>query len=122
MTNYKIQITSAFVASLLAITSSIQIANAQENQTEVQGSTQIEGSIDQLLQVHPVLSELMQEDDTGVIEYLSGLETQEAVQTLLALESLQDLVKLQTLHMIVEGLGNQTGPGNQTGLGNQTGT
>ena len=81
MTNDKIQITSAFVASLLAIavlTSSMQIANAQENQTEVQESTQIEESIDQLLQVHPVLSELMQEDDTGVIEYLNGLETQEA--------------------------------------------
>jgi hypothetical protein len=58
-----------------------------------------------LLQVHPVLSELMQEDDTGVIECLNGLETQEAVQTQLALESLQDLVKLQTLHMIAEGLG-----------------
>lgn len=118
MTNDKIQITSAFVASLLAIavlTSSMQIANAQENQTEVQESTQIEGSIDQLLQVHPVLSELMQEDDTGVIEYLNGLETQEAVQTLLALESLQDLEKLQTLHMIAEGVGNQTGLGNQSG-------
>ncbi len=57
MINDKIQITSSFTASLLAIavvTGSMQILNAQENQTEVQESIQIEGIVDELLSVHPV--------------------------------------------------------------------
>lgn len=101
-----------------------QVAIAQENQTEVQESIQIEGIIDELLQVHPVLSELMQEDDIGVIEYLNELETQEAVHQLLALKTLQNLIELQSSHEMAEGLGNMTATmGNQTAAvaGNQTG-
>jgi hypothetical protein len=126
MLNDKIQITSAFVASLLAVavlSNSVQTANAQENQTEVQESIQVEGIIDELLQVHPVLSELLHEEATGVVEYLNELETQEAVHTLLALKTLQNLVELQSSHEMAEGLGNMTAAmGNQTAAAtNQTG-
>jgi hypothetical protein len=125
MLNDKIQITSAFVASVLAIAvlmSSIQLANAQENQTEVQESIQIEGIVDELLSVHPVLSELMQEDDAAVVEYLNELETQEAVHTLLALKTLQSLIELQSSHLMAGGITNQTAMGNQTAaIANQTG-
>ncbi len=68
-----------------------------------------------MLSVHPVLSELMQEDDAAVVEYLNELETQEAVHTLLALKTLQSLMELQSSHEMTEGLGNVT-----TAMGNQT--
>lgn len=58
-----IQISSIFVVSLLltaVLTSAIQLAAAQDNQTEIQESIRIQGVIDELLQVHPVLSELME--------------------------------------------------------------
>ena len=112
MTRDNIQVPGAFAASFMVVallTSSIQLASGQENETEVQESVQIEGIIDELLQVHPVLSELMEEEElTDVVEYLNGLETQEAIHTLLALEVLQDLVELQSSHVIAEGLRNQT--------------
>ena len=110
-----------FVITVLA--TSTQLADAQENQTEMQESIQIEGIIDELLQVHPVLSELMQEEDTGVVEYLNELESQEAVQTLLALKTLQNLVELQSSYEMAEGLANATAAiGNQTTAAtNQTG-
>ena len=118
MSKQNIQMISAFVASVLVLSvlaGSVQITTAQENQTEVTESTQIEGIIDELLLVHPVLSELAEEEDTGVIEYLNELDTQEAVHTLLALKALQSLIELQSSHMLAEGLGNQTGAmGNQT--------
>lgn len=121
----RIQLNSTFIASLLVITvltSSIELANAQQNQTVVQNSTQIEGIIDELLQILPVLSELMQEDDIVLVEYSNESETQEAVQTLLALKSLQSLIELQSSHMMAQGLGNQTALGNQTVVvPNQTG-
>lgn len=122
--NFKIL--SAFMATLFVITvlaTSTQLTDAQENQTEMQESIQIEGIIDELLQVHPVLSELMQEEDTGVVEYLNELETQEAVHTLLALKTLQNLVELQSSHEMAEGLANTTAAiGNQTTAAtNQTG-
>ena len=113
------------MASFLVIavlTGSFGLINAQENQTEVQESIQIEGIIDELLQVHPVLSELIQEDDIGVVEHLNELETQEAVHTLLALKSLQNLVELKSSHEMAEGLINQTAAiTNQTTAINQTG-
>ena len=111
MSNNSIQIASVFIASLMVIGSLIsasQLADAQENQTEVQNSTQIEVIIDELLQIHPVLSELMQDDDIVLVEYLNELDTQEAVHTMLALKSLQSLIELQSSHMMAEGLGNQT--------------
>lgn len=127
MSENRIQVASVLVVSFFVIgslTGASQVAIAQENQTEVQESIQIEGIIDELLQVHPVLSELMQEDDIGVIEYLSELETQEAVHQLLALKTLQNLIELQTSHEMAEGLGNMTATmGNQTAAvaDNQTG-
>lgn len=76
--------------------------------------------MDGLLSIHPVLSELMQEDDTAVVEYLNELETQEAVHTLLALKTLQSLIELQSSHMMAEGLGNITGAmANQSAATNQ---
>jgi hypothetical protein len=120
MSENRIQVASVLVVSFLVIgslTGASQVAIAQENQTEVQESIQIEGIIDELLQVHPVLGELMQEDDIGVIEYLNELETQEAVHQLLALKTLQNLIELQTSHEMAEGLGNMT-----AAMGNQTTT
>ena len=127
MSENRIQAASVLVVSFLVIgslTGASQVAVAQENQTEVQESIQIEGIIDELLQVHPVLSELMQEDDIGVIEYLNELETQEAVHQLLALKTLKNLIELQTSHEIAEGLENLTAAmDNQTAAvaDNQTG-
>lgn len=127
MSDNRIQEASVLVVSFLVIgslTGASQVAIAQENQTEVQESIQIEGIIDELLQVHPVLSELMQEDDIGVIEYLNELETQEAVHQLLALKTLKNLIELQTSHEIAEGLENLTAAmDNQTAAvaDNQTG-
>jgi hypothetical protein len=64
----------------------------------------------------------MQEEAAGVVQYLNELETQEAVHTLLALKTLQDLIVLQSSHMTAEGLGNQTALTNQTAVvSNQTG-
>jgi hypothetical protein len=120
MTRDNIRVSGAFVVSFMIVallTSSIQLASGQENETEAQESVQIEGIIDELLQVHPVLSELMEDESAGAVEYLNGLETQEAVHTLLALKVLQDLVELQSSHAMAEGLGNQSAT-----MANQTGT
>lgn len=72
----------------------MQITIAQENQTAVNETAQIEGMIDELLLGQPVLSELTDEEDAGVIEYLNELDTQEAVHTLLGLNALQALIEL----------------------------
>lgn len=123
MLKEKIQIISAFVAPALAISvliGSVQITTAQENQTAVNETAQVEGAIDQLLLAQPVLSELIDEEDTGVIQYLNELDTQDAVHTVLALKALQSLIELQSSY---EGLGNMTAAmGNQTAAAtNQTG-
>jgi hypothetical protein len=48
--------------------------------------------VDELLTDYPVLSELTQENSTGQIEYLDSLNSSESVQTLLALNALENLV------------------------------
>jgi len=109
MISNSIRFVSVFSATLLAIgslTGTLQIADAQENQTAANETAQVEAVIDQLLLAQPVLSELMGEEDTGVIQYLNELDTQDAVHTVLALKALQSLIELQSSY---EGLGNQTG-------------
>ena len=107
MLKEKLQMISAFMAPALVISvliGSVQITTAQENQTEVNETAQIEGAIDQLLLTQPVLSELVDEEDTGVNQYLNELDTHEAVHTLLGLNALQALIQLQTSSEV----GNQT--------------
>jgi hypothetical protein len=92
MSKEKIQMICAFVASALVVSvliSSVQTTSAHGNQSEVNETAQIEGMIDDLLLVQPVLSELMDEEDSGVIQYLNELDTEEAVHTLLGLNALQ---------------------------------
>src|SRR5512145_2364933 len=93
MLNDRIQIASCCIASLLVfavLISSIELSNAQENQTE---SVKIEGIKDGLLGVHPVTA--------GIDGYLDSLETQEAVHTLLALRALRTLMELETSQLRV---------------------
>ena len=121
MLKEKIQIISIFVVSALVVSvllSSVQITIAQENQTAVNETAQIEGMIDELLLVQPVLSELTDEEDAGVFEYLNELDTQEAVHTLLGLNALQALIELQ---LSSEGLGNETAAMTNETATNQTG-
>ena len=121
MLKEKIQMISIFVVSALVVSvllSSVQITIAQENQTALNETAQIEGMIDELLLVQPVLSELSDEEDAGVIEYLNELDTQEAVHTLLGLNALQALIELQSSS---EGLGNETSAMANETAANQTG-
>lgn len=121
MLKEKIRAISAFVASALVVSvliGSVQNITAQGNQTEVNETAQIEGMIDNLLLVQPVLSELMDEEDSGVIQYLNELDTREAVHTLLGLNALQALIELQSLS---EGVGNQTATMTNETATNQTG-
>jgi hypothetical protein len=121
MSKEKIQMICAFVASAVVVSvliSSVQTTSAHGNQSEVNETAQIEGMIDDLLLAQPVLSELMDEEDSGVIQYLNELDTEEAVHTLLGLNALQALVELQSS---AAGVGNQTVVmANETGT-NQTG-
>ena len=121
MLKEKIRAISAFVASALVVSvliGSVQNITAQGNQTEVNETAQIEGMIDNLLLVQPVISELMDEEDSGVIQYLNELDTREAVHTLLGLNSLQALIELRSLS---EGVGNQTATMTNETATNQTG-
>ena len=121
MLKEKIRAISAFVASALVVSvliGSVQNITAQGNQTEVNETAQIEGMIDKLLLVQPVLSELMDEEDSGVIQYLNELDTREAVHTLLGLNALQALIELRSLS---EGVGNQTATMTNETATNQTG-
>ena len=121
MLKEKIRAISAFVASALVVSvliGSVQNITARGNQTEVNETAQIEGMIDNLLLVQPVLSELMDEEDSGVIQYLNELDTREAVHTLLGLNALQALIELQSLS---EGVGNQTATMTNETATNQTG-
>lgn len=101
-----------FLIAAAALTFSIHSASAQVNQTEVSQSARTESLIDELLAARPVLSELMEENATGVFEYLNSLETQDATQTLLALQALQPLLELQSTQEVAEA--NQTAITNQT--------
>ena len=71
--------------------------------------------VDELLTDYPVLSELTQENFTGQIEYLNSLNSSESVQTLLALNALDNLVELRDSQLLASQL-NQTAMGNSTGV------
>lgn len=79
------------------------------------GNQTIDLMVDELLTDYPVLSELTQENFTGQIEYLNSLNSSESVQTLLALNALDNLVELRDSQLLASQL-NQTAMGNSTGV------
>ena len=78
------------------------------------GNQTIDLMVDELLTDYPVLSELTQENSTGQIEYLNSLNSSESVQTLLALNALENLVELRDSQLLAS-QSNQTAMGNSTG-------
>ena len=77
------------------------------------GNRTIDLMVDELLTDYPVLSELTQENSTGQIGYLDSLDGSESVQTLLALNALENLVELRDSQML-------SSQPNQTAIGNNT--
>ncbi len=77
------------------------------------GNRLIDLMVDELLANYPVLSELTQENSTGQIEYLNSLDNAESIQTLLALNVLENLVELRDPQMLTS-LSNQRSKGNST--------
>jgi hypothetical protein len=95
----------------------IGISEGLEIQAQDPGTANrtIDLMVDELLTDYPVLTELTQENSTGQIEHLNSLNGTESIQTLLALNALENLVELRDSQMLSH-QSNQTAMANYTDL------
>ena len=102
--NTKISLIASMALLIAGVLSSpMQFANAQENQTEEQkASVSLQKSIDEIMKVHPILSELESEEPSTLVQKLYDMDAKEAVHTLLALEALEELKDLLAAHLLDE--------------------
>jgi hypothetical protein len=115
---HKIGISSIFAAVLAAgliIAAPLEFTKAQQPLMEAAEGSSVQAAIDELMTVHPMLSELeadeaaadlAEAEDNQMVTKLASMNGTEAVHLLLALEALEALKDLHASEILLES--NQT--------------